>query len=277
MKVKCNFCGNWIEESDQKCPHCGATNERYKRVGNGVPTTIEELKKWAQDHNLPLQDMRTFIGEDYKGARAFGIYKDEQTGKFIVYKNKDDGTRAVRYEGTDEAYAVNELYMKMKERVAVQKSHQKGGGAPQGAGGRSTSSKKGLRYFLFSNLYLVVILVVIVGIALWAASGTSTGYYYYDDTPYYYQNANDSWYEYDYYTDSWMNTVPSSTLTENADDYYDGSSYSYDSDYSDFSDSQYYEESDSSNWSSDSDWDSDSSWDSGSDWDSGYDDWGSDW
>ena len=70
--------------------------------------------------------------------------------------------------------------------------------------------------------------------------------------------------------------VPSRTLTENADDYFDRYSYSSDSEYSDFTDSGYYVESDSS-WDSDSDWDSDSSWDSGSDWDSSYDDWGSDW
>ena len=31
--------------------------------------------------NLPLEEMRTFIGEDYKGAKAFGIYKDE-TGAY---------------------------------------------------------------------------------------------------------------------------------------------------------------------------------------------------
>ena len=74
--------------------------------------------------NLPLEEMRTFIGEDYKGAKAFGIYKDETDGTFVVYKNKEDGTRAVRYKGSDEAYAVNELYQKMKERVAVQKAHQ---------------------------------------------------------------------------------------------------------------------------------------------------------
>lgn len=40
-------------------------------------------------------------------------------------KSKKNGLRAVRYEGNDEAYAVNELYLKIKERVEVQKSHQR--------------------------------------------------------------------------------------------------------------------------------------------------------
>ena len=87
------------------------------RQSDKVPKTIEELKAWAKAMNLPLADMRTFIGEDYRGPKAFGIYKDPDDGTFVVYKNKADGSRAVRYKGSDEAYAVNELYMKMKERV----------------------------------------------------------------------------------------------------------------------------------------------------------------
>lgn len=124
MKIKCDWCGSWINDFDQVCPNCGGVNNNYNRHANGVPQTIEELKAWAKEMNLPLEDMRTFIGEDYKGAKAFGIYKDETDGTFVVYKNKEDGTRAVRYKGTDEAYAVNELYQKMKERVVVQKAHQ---------------------------------------------------------------------------------------------------------------------------------------------------------
>ena len=279
MKIKCNFCGNWIDENQSTCPNCGATNERYKRVGNGVPTTIEELKNWAQAHNLPLNDMRTYIGEDYKGARAFGIYYDQNTGNYVVYKNKDDGSRAIRYEGPDEAYAVNELYLKMKERVATQKAHQ----VTRKASGKSNTSTahkcKKILGFIPSQIGITATVLIVGGLLaiVIAGSGPSTGYYYYDGTPYYYQEADSSWYEYDSYADEWEYTTPSSTLVDNADDYYDSGSYSYDAEYSDFSDSEYYTEYDDSDWSSDSDWDSDSSWDSGSDWDSGYDDWGSDW
>ena len=65
---------------------------------------------------MPLEKMRFFIGEDYKGARAFGIFQDGN-GDFVVYKNKDNGQRAVRYQGKDEAYAVNEIYQKLKAEV----------------------------------------------------------------------------------------------------------------------------------------------------------------
>ena len=80
--------------------------------------TIEELKQWYVDHNLPDENItRFFIGKNYTEKRAFGIYKDEQTGNVVVYKNKDDGTRAIRYEGKDEAYGVNELYIRLKEEI----------------------------------------------------------------------------------------------------------------------------------------------------------------
>ena len=49
-----------------------------------------------------------FLGQDIREPRAFGIYQDAD-GLFVVYKNKANGERAVRYRGRDEAYAVNEL------------------------------------------------------------------------------------------------------------------------------------------------------------------------
>ena len=115
-------CGGWIEDTDEVCPNCGAANEHLMVSGEGIPKTIEELRAFAESHNLPLRDMRFFIGEDYKEPRAFGIY-EESDGNFVVYKNKANGERAVRYRGKDEAYAVNELYQKMKSEVANQKKH----------------------------------------------------------------------------------------------------------------------------------------------------------
>ena len=75
------------------------------------PKTIEELKQYCMDRGMPLERMRFFIGEDCREPRAFGIYRDGD--RFVVYKNKANGSRAVRYHGPDEAYAVNELYQKL--------------------------------------------------------------------------------------------------------------------------------------------------------------------
>ena len=122
MKVKCEYCGSYISDTEEKCPNCGAVNEHLQRKAIGTPTTIAELKQWYKEHNLPIQDItRFFIGVDYKEPKAFGIYQDKSTGNFIVYKNKSDGTRNIRYEGKDEAYAVNEIYIKLKEEIIKQK------------------------------------------------------------------------------------------------------------------------------------------------------------
>ena len=58
--------------------------------------SIEELKQKCAEKNMPLEKMRFFIGENRKEPKCFGVYLDEDTGNWIVYKNKADGTRAVR-------------------------------------------------------------------------------------------------------------------------------------------------------------------------------------
>ena len=270
MKIKCDWCGSWINDFDQVCPNCGGVNNNYNRHANGVPQTIEELKVWAKEMNLPLEEMRTFIGEDYKGAKAFGIYKDETDGTFVVYKNKEDGTRAVRYKGSDEAYAVNELYQKMKERVAVQKAHQQPKVAKPASGAsvsaQQRQSGKNLSKALFPICLITIVAIIILSVvfALIGESGPDTGYYTYGDRSYYYYG---DWYEWE--NDSWQYAPYESWMDSDYESYYD--SYSYDSgaDYEDFEDSPYYTPYDDSS-------DDDDSWDDDS-WDSGYDDWGSDW
>ena len=117
MKVNCDYCGNYMETTDEACPHCGARNTHFAGHYAKGPVTIDELKVYCEENHLPLDKMHVHIGENYTAPMAFGIYKDDATGHFVVYKNKTDGQRAVRYEGMDEAYAVNELYLKIRSMV----------------------------------------------------------------------------------------------------------------------------------------------------------------
>lgn len=122
LKIQCRYCGSFIEDTDEKCPNCGATNEDLKRTADTTPKTIEQLKAWYEAHHLPPSSVtRFFIGEDYTHPKAFGIYR-KPNGHVVVYKNKADGSRAIRYEGADEAYGVNELYMRLKEEILQQKT-----------------------------------------------------------------------------------------------------------------------------------------------------------
>ena len=56
------------------CPNCGAVNENLMRSADGIPKTIEELKAFSDKHNLPLKDMRFFLGEDFKEPKAVSIH-----------------------------------------------------------------------------------------------------------------------------------------------------------------------------------------------------------
>lgn len=266
MKMQCDWCGSWIEDNNEVCPNCGGVNKHYNRHAAGVPQTIEELKEWAKVMNLPLQEMRTFIGEDYKGAKAFGIYKDESDGTFVVYKNKADGTRAVRYKGTDEAYAVNELYQKMKERIAIQKSHF---GNNKNSELDTKAKRKRTNLIAFFIFPIIVCLIIPAILSFESSTMPKRGYYNHYNTEYYY--FNNDWYRWD--NNSWTTTTKEPWMENDYDSYYDSEGYMPYSDYGKFSDSEYYNEyySDSANW------DDDSHWDSNDSWDSSFDDWDSDW
>lgn len=263
---------------------------KLKKILNGLsfkgsekrmayPKTIDELRMWAEDNNLPLDDMRTYIGTDYRGAKAYGIYEDKETGKFIVYKNKADGTRSVRYEGYDQAYAVNELYMKMQERIEQQNqgnSYQRY--APtQDTPDYKTISRHIMVGCVFATMAVIIIVCLVFFVMLRRMQGPSSGYYLYNDTYYYCQG--DDFYYYDYYNDAWYYAdYVDNELIDNYTDYYESSGY-YDSyDIMDFQDSGYY---DWNYYDNDDDWDNDwdDDWDDdwGNDWNDGYDDWDSDW
>ena len=111
---KCPYCGTQVPSSSRKCPLCGAANEMYVDAGAPVrfgPETIDELRAFCRKQGMPLEKMRFFISEDYRYPKAYGICR--QGEYFVVYKNKSDGTRSVRYNGPDEAFAVRELFTKL--------------------------------------------------------------------------------------------------------------------------------------------------------------------
>ena len=263
MKVKCEYCDSYIDDTLESCPFCGAPNEHMTRSANGVPKTIEELKAFCAAKNMPLEKMRFFIGENYTGPKAFGIYKEGDL--CTVYKNKADGTRAVRYHGPDEAYAVNEIYQKMKAEVLDHRVTER-----TVAPTPTPTKKKGCSWKTILIILAIFFVLVIIGEA---CSGPASGYYNYNGATYY--NQGGSWYGYSGGAWSLLDSVDSG-LSENYDDYYSGSDSGGLGDNS-FENSDWWDDSDDGyDWDDDSDWGSDNDWDSGFDWDSGGD-WDSDW
>lgn len=275
MKIKCDYCGQMIDEGLDRCPNCGASISAVNRMASGEPKTIEELKQWYVAHNLPPEETtRFFIGKDIKEPKAFGIYKNSK-GDFVVYKNKASGERAVRYEGSDEGYAVNELYQRLRAEIADQKEHSRGRSRSSSGYSRNLnrSSRTSSDVSIFLVIFTVVLIIIISSAVAIFDKSPNEGYYRYKGNDYYYQD-ND-WYIYDLATDSWDSVWDESELnsTINSDTYRDYRIYDHDG--SQFEDSSWY---DAGSDDDDSDWDSDSSWDSDwDDWDSGGTDWDSDW
>ena len=276
MSRKCYHCGEPLSEKDKVCPRCGADATVSRK-----PKTIYELRAYCAEKHVPLADIRFFIGEDYREPRAFGIYQDDD-GQFVVYKNKADGSRAIRYHGYDEAYAVNEIYEKLKSEVDLRRAKKSGGGITRGGGvtrsggARRTKKRSSARMLVLGMVISIFCIVILILTSAFLALRHTPhrGYYHYNDNDYYYYN---NWYLYD--EDEW---VPVSdvddTLREDYNDYrtdtYDGDERFEDSAWYDYE----YERTQSSYDDDDDDWDDDD-WDDDDwdDWDTDDTDWDSDW
>lgn len=236
------------------------------------PETIAELQQYCAQKGMPLIRMRFFIGENYKQPRAFGIYRDGDD--FVVYKNKDNGNRAVRYKGPDEAFAVNEIFQKL-----LSECHLRGiypDGEPDRSketvsrGYKTKSQVSGVGLF-----FGMIALVAVIGIG--SAIGNHVkhkkdGYYRVGETTYY--RYGDDWSVYDPVSADWYWDDDVSFPYSNYEDYSVGDSYS-----ADWADEWGISNIETSTvWDDWTSYDYDSSYDSSYDsWDSGTTDWSSDW
>ncbi len=258
----CAYCGTALGLGDEICPSCGAPNPHFvpgDEAGSGTrkPRTIGELRAFCESKGMPLEKMRFFIGINEPSARAFGIYREGD--RFIVYKNKSDGSRAVRYDGPDEAYAVNELYLKLLEEHRLRQNGGSGGTQSSGARRRPRRSST---VIIIAAIVLYFLIQLVVG----KLSHGKDGYYRRGDDLYY--RYGTSWYvDSDIYGD-WVETE--SFPADDYGSYYVGDSYDDSWGSSDFTDSRAWEDIRDSD--SDPDWNTDYN-----SWDSGDTDWDSDW
>lgn len=276
MQIKCEYCGAYIKEDDEFCGQCGAVNANFKRSSDGTPRTIEELKAWYKDKNLPPEETtRFFIGTNYQGARAFGIY--EEDGEYIVYKNKDDGSRAVRYKGKDEAYAVNELYLRLKSEILNQKAHNLNSkNQPKEKGKVDTLiGVAAMAVFVVGLLYTIYSFISI-GVNTVRDMPYAGNYYAYDNDVYYCESyVDNSWYLYDYDQQDYLPVDIPQQMYDDIQSYKYSDNEGWDQSIEKFEDTEMGQYIESLHDSSSSD--SDYSWDSSDSWSSDSSDWGSDW
>ena len=202
----CEKCGALVSDGSRFCESCGAPVSQSGGAAVqaapeidggrvGTPQTIEELLAFCERHKLPLAKMRFFIGLDYPGAKAFGIYRDAD-GQFVVYKNKADGSRAVRYRGPDEAFAVREIFEKLKSEASVQRANaisRRRSAAAAGGGTYGKAEEASLpRQKRRPNKFLIAILALAAAITIGRTVARlrphyQPGYYSYGGQTYYSQ------------------------------------------------------------------------------------------
>lgn len=279
---RCPHCGALVLPEEKFCAQCGAQltpgeesaaapvaarqaapvevapRETAPKTIMAHPDSIEALKDYCAAKGMPLEKMRFFIDQDYRQPRAFGIYRDGDS--VVVYKNKADGSRAVRYQGPDEAYAVNELFQKL-----LSECHARGiypDGKPQLTDAQRRAQQRAKRIAIITIVVAVVIAAVITFTMI--RQHRSDGYYRYGNDDAYYYRYGDDWYYGGAYDWVEVEDFP----YDNYDDYYLGGDYDSGWAVDDFKDSSAWDSIHTSSSSSSNDYDS---------WDSGGTDWSSDW
>ncbi|MCQ2535225.1 MAG: zinc ribbon domain-containing protein [Clostridia bacterium] len=294
MKINCRYCGELVSSSDERCPSCGAVNTDYIRTATGQPTTIRELEDWYRARKLPpYETTRFFIGQNQSDPRCFGIYQDAN-GDFVVYKNKADGSRAVRYSGKDEKFAVNEFYQRLKSEIVNQKemNARRKTNSNTGKSRRKKKSLDSIIEYVVGFLFLLISLgtgALLVGHMLgYNILGNSkqytSAYYRYEDNFYYYSKPN-GWLVYDEDDRDWNRIYKlDKGFLNNYEDYTSSLQdfeNAFDDPYTAFDwlrdHPEIYSNSNDDSNSNSYSWDNDYDWDSSDSWDSGDTDWDSDW
>lgn len=140
MERVCEYCGKSYNEKRKRCPHCGTPN---RAVDRDCPKTVEGLRNYCKNHDVDPHSLHFHIGSDYRGARAYGIYRDTD-GKFVVYKNHRDKRRTELFRDADEGAAVAVLYAKLQRARFGRRKHRRhreGNLAHATSGGRTAARK----------------------------------------------------------------------------------------------------------------------------------------
>ena len=225
-----------------------------------VRSVAELIERTRQ---MPLEKMRFFINEDRREPKCFGIYHDDALDRWIVYKNKADGSRAVRYSGPDEGYAAQEIWAKIQSEIELRRPKQM----------TPAQKRAKARGRIIAIVAAIALAAGMTAFVIHEFRKPNRGYYRVDDGLYYYQNSD--WYYYD--DGDWTYYDAPEDEGWYGDGYYGQSYYGFEDEGEAFEYSEYYVEparDDSSDSSDDSDaFDSDI-FDS---WDSDATDWDSDW
>ena len=253
MDKKMVYRPDLAEDATEFCPLCGAPvapeeksePEASPAQPETAPRTVEELLALCASFEADPAAYHFYIGEDEKDAVGYGLFVDE-FGDYVFYHNHRNQQRSIRYKGRDEAYAVGELYRRMKEARVFYRpvSRQEEGGerrhhhSHSGQSGRQRRKARRIRLAVAIGAAVVVCCVAAV-VLRWRALQPKDGYYHCQGRYYYLQQHQ--WYAYDSVMDNWEKTDANPTIVANHQAYYRSIYYWEGSPVSDFRDSGYYD------------------------------------
>lgn len=170
-EIRCKSCGEWINDTDKFCSNCAAPNTKQVDVTqDNIPDTIVELRKWyMQQAAINNKIRRYMIGFSSDDPHACGICKSGDS--FIVYENDANGTPTAKYKGSDEAYAVNAMYLliqsdlsKKNEQVAYRVAESFSGSQERFAKAMEAERKRDLNDKTIKLLLFIIVTIILGGI-----------------------------------------------------------------------------------------------------------------
>ena len=239
-----------LAEAAEHCPLCGAPvaveeepePEVPAQQPEQTPRTVAELLALCDSFETDPAAHRFYIGKDEKDATGYGLFVDE-FGDYVFYHNHRSHQRSIRYKGRDEAYAVGELYSRMKEAHLfyrpVARQEESGKRHHHSHSGQSSRQRKRIRRRRWAVAIAAVVACLVAAVVLrWQALQPKDGYYHYQDRYYYLQQRQ--WYAYDSVMETWSKTQPNETVVANHSLYYRSTYYWEGSPVSDFRESGFY-------------------------------------
>ena len=110
-----------IEETADKCPFCGATNNAVKRTADKTPKQSPNYSSGIRTDTCRRMRQQDFLLASIIRNQKHLVFIRMATSS--LYTKQGKRRTCIRYQGTDEAYAVNELYLKLKSEILNQKAN----------------------------------------------------------------------------------------------------------------------------------------------------------
>ncbi len=100
------------------CKNCGSRCDSGICKVCGTPQNITALRNWVIENNAGIIPHNLVIGKESVDPFVCGLYVDESTRDYVVYRTNECGFSRLLYQGQDEATAVYSLFSKLRDDMS---------------------------------------------------------------------------------------------------------------------------------------------------------------